>query len=51
MPLAVNVVEGVAQFSARPLLFAIVAPGAVLSRVVVTLALAAQPVEVVTVTA
>ena len=50
MPLAVNVVFGIVQFNARPLLLLIVAPGAVLSNVVVTLAADVHPLAPVTVT-
>ena len=49
-PLAVNVVECVVQFSARPWLLLIDAPGTVLSNVVVTLAVDVQPLAPVTVT-
>ena len=50
MPIAVNVVFGIAQLNARPLLLVIVAPGAVLSNVVVTLAADVHPLAPVTVT-
>ena len=50
MPLAVNVVEGMVQLRSRPLLFAIEAPGKVLSSVVLTEATEVQPLAPVTVT-
>ena len=50
MPVAVNVVEETVQLRSRPLLFAIEAPGKVLSSVVDTLAVDVQPLVPVTVT-
>ena len=50
LPLAVNVVDGIAQDNARPGLLAIDAPGTVLFNVVVTLAVDVQPLAPVTVT-
>ena len=50
LPLAVNTVVGIVQFNARPLLLLIVAPGVVLSNVVVTLAVLVHPLAPVTVT-
>ena len=50
LPLAVNVVPGIVQFNARPLLLLILAAGAVLSSVVVALAVAVHPLAPVTVT-
>ena len=50
MPLAVKVVDGMVQLKSSPLLFAIDAPGNVLSKVVATLAVDVQPLAPVTVT-
>ena len=50
LPVAVNVVDGVVQFNARPLLFEMDAPGKVLSNVVVALAVDVHPFSPVTVT-
>ena len=50
MPLAVKVVDGMVQFKSSPLLFAIEAPGKVLSSVVLTEATEVQPLAPVTVT-
>ena len=50
VPLPVNVVDGMVQFRSSPLLFAIDAPGKVLSSVVDTLAVDVQPLVPVTVT-
>jgi hypothetical protein len=49
-PLAVNVVLGIVQLKAKPLLFVIATVGIVLSKVVVALAVAVQPFGLVTVT-
>jgi hypothetical protein len=49
-PLAVKVVLGMVQLNAKPLLFVIATVGAVLSNVVVALAVAVQPFGLVTVT-
>jgi hypothetical protein len=49
-PLAVKVVDGVAQFRASPFLLLIEAVGAVLSSVVVALVIAVHPLLPVTVT-
>ena len=50
MPLAVKVVDGTVQLKARPLSLVIEAPGKVLSKVVLTLAIEVQPLAPVTVT-
>jgi predicted signal transduction protein with EAL and GGDEF domain len=50
LPLAVNVVAGMLQLNASPLLFDMDAPGAILSNVVVTLAVEVQPLAPVMVT-
>ena len=50
LPLAVKVVEGMVQLKSRPLLFAIEAPGSVLSSVVEAVAEDVQPLAPVTVT-
>jgi hypothetical protein len=50
LPLAVKVVEGMAQLSASPLLFEMDAPGAMLSNEVDPLAVELQPLAPVIVT-